>query len=193
MTNTNKLKPRHLLIAALAGVAMTTTALAAGMQGGGHGSGHHNAATTGEPGNAAQADRTIAVTMRDNFYEPEQIEVKAGETIRFVITNAGEFLHEFNIGTAAMHAAHQKEMATMMEHGMITPTGIDHQKMKMDHGGGHMMKHDDANAVLVQPGKSAEVVWKFTEAAELEFACNIPGHYEAGMMGHIRFRGHHGS
>ena len=178
---------RTLVVTAVAAVSLTASAWAAGTHSGGHG--HGGASAIGKPGDPAQASRTIEVTMRDNFYEPEQIEVKAGETIRFVVTNQGQFLHEFNIGTAAMHAEHQKEMATMMQHGMITPTAIDQKRMKMDHGGGHMMKHDDTNAVLVGPGKSAEVVWTFTAPAELEFACNVPGHYEAGMMGHIRFHG----
>ena len=49
------------------------------------------------------------------------------------------------------------------------------------------MKHDDPNSVLVEPGKTAELVWKFTQPTELEFACNIPGHYESGMAGPINF------
>lgn len=124
--------------------------------------------------------------MVDNYFEPEWLTVRAGETVRFVIRNDGEFLHEFNLGTAAMHAAHQEEMATMMEHGMLTPTGIDDEKMMMDHGAGGM-GHNDPNSVLVEPGKTAELVWTFTAATGLEFACNVPGHYDAGMMGEIVF------
>jgi len=111
----------------------------------------------------------IEVKMSDNFYEPENISVKEGETIRFVIKNAGEFVHEFNIGTAATHAVHQKEMM-------------------MDMGGGKTMKHDDPNSVLLEPGKSGEVIWIFSKAADIEFACNVPGHYDAGMVGQILFK-----
>ena len=158
--------------------------------GDGHGGGH--AMAIGEKGDPAKVDRTITITMSDNFFEPEEIDVKEGETIRFVISNKGEFLHEFNIGTAAMHAAHQKEMAKMAEHGMITPTGIDHKKMKMDHGGGKMMMaHDDPNSALLEPGKTAEVICRFSKNTELEFACNVPGHYDAGMMGEIKFKHGH--
>ena len=164
----------------LAGLAGTAPALAAGSHAGGHGHG----AAIGEPGDAAAADRTVEIVMGDNYFEPERLTIAAGETIRFVIHNDGEFLHEFNLGTAAMHAAHQKEMATMMQHGMLTPTGIDHDRMMMDHGGS-AMTHDDPNSVLVEPGKTAELVWKFTAATDLEFACNVPGHYDAGMMGEI--------
>ncbi len=89
-----------------------------------------------------------------------------------------------------MHAEHQKEMAMMVEHGMITPTGMDEKMMKMDHSqmpGGKSMKHDDPNSVLVAPGETKELVWRFTKAVELEFACNIPGHYESGMVGKVDF------
>ena len=159
---------------------------------GGKSGGHCHVMSIGEPGKSGAVDRTIIVKMSDNFFEPEEIEIKKGETIRFVITNKGEFLHEFNIGTTTMHEAHQKEMAMMAEHGMITPTGIDHEKMKMDHGDGKMMMdHNDPNSALVEPGKSAEVIWHFTKNTELEFACNVPGHYDAGMMGAIKFNHAH--
>ena len=60
--------------------------------------------------------------------------------------------------------------------------------LKMDHGGGHSMKHDDPNSILLEPGKSGEIIWKFTQKTKLEFACNIPGHYESGMMGPVNFK-----
>jgi uncharacterized cupredoxin-like copper-binding protein len=75
---------------------------------------------------------------------------------------------------------------------MITPTSVDHKMMGMQHGGGKMMMaHNDANSVLVEPGKQAEVIWHFTKVAKLEFACNVPGHYESGMMGPIQFKHGH--
>lgn len=150
--------------------------------------GHSRDAAIGKPSTAAAATRTVEVTMGDNFFEPETIWVQPGETVRFVIRNKGELLHEFNIGTAQMHATHQKEMAQMMEHGMLTPTGVNREMLHMDHAKetGANMKHDDPNSVLVEPGKTVELVWTFPNSHELEFACNIPGHYEAGMVGRIR-------
>ena len=65
---------------------------------------------------------------------------------------------------------------------------INHERMKMDMGGGKTMEHDDPNSVLLEPGKSGEIIWKFTKATELEFACNVPGHYDAGMMGRLHFK-----
>ena len=152
--------------------------------------GHEHAANIGKPGTKAQASRTVTIMLRDTLYEPDTVQVKKGETIRFVLKNTGELLHDFSIGTAAMHAQHQKEMAMMAEHGMITATGINHQMMKMDHSkmGMPEMKHDDPNSALVEPGKTAELIWTFTEDAALEFACNMPGHYEVGMVGRFEFR-----
>ena len=160
-----------------------------GAQGGdSHGPAGHHGMEIGAPGKAADVTRTIDVAMHDNYYKPEQITVKAGETIRFKITNKGEFLHEFGLGTAVMHKAHQKEMMKMWEHGMIEADRINRDKMMMDHGDGRGMKHDDPNSILLEPGKSGEVIWKFSKPVDLEFACNIPGHYESGMMGPIKFK-----
>lgn len=140
----------------------------------------------GAPAQPGSATRTIAVTMGDNYYEPGSISVEKGEVVRFVITNGGDFLHEFALGTPAMHEKHQGDMAEMQKHGMLTPTSIN-KNMNMDHSAmGHGgMDHKDANSVLVEPGKTAELVWKFGEATTIEYACNIPGHYQSGMVGEL--------
>jgi uncharacterized cupredoxin-like copper-binding protein len=140
-------------------------------------------------GHAASADkatRSVEVVLQDISFSPKSLDVKAGETVRFVLVNKGQLLHEFNLGDAAMHAEHQKEMLQMQASGMLTATGMG----KMDHsamGHGDMggMKHDDPNSVLVEPGKTAELTWTFAKATGLEFACNIPGHYQAGMVGKL--------
>lgn len=168
------------LVMAAAVLSMSVTALASGT----HGNGHGNGTGGGEPGEASEASRTVTVTMHDNYYEPESIEVSTGETVRFMVENKGALVHEFNIGTASMHAAHQEEMQMMVDHGVIRGDRIDHDMMEMEMDG-HSMKHDDPNSVLLEPGESAEIVWKFTESTELEFACNVPGHYSAGMYGDL--------
>ncbi|MCP1446540.1 putative cupredoxin-like copper-binding protein [Pseudomonas sp. GGS8] len=139
----------------------------------------------GQPASAAQATRSVEVVMGDMSFTPKTIDIKAGETVRLVLVNKGQLLHEFNLGDAQMHARHQQEMLQMQQSGMLMPTGMkamDHGSMAgMDHG----MKHDDPNSVLVEPGKTAELTWTFTKATNLEFACNIPGHYQAGMVGKL--------
>ncbi|MCZ4279679.1 cupredoxin domain-containing protein [Kiloniella laminariae] len=141
----------------------------------------------GEAGVAAEVTTTIEISLQDNYFEPEHIGVKENETVRFVIRNNGEFVHEFNIGTAAMHAAHQSEMEMMVNHGILEADRINRDMMHMDMGNGQTMEHNDPNSVLLEPGETAEIIWKFSEAAELEFACNVPGHYDSGMMGDFKF------
>lgn len=143
----------------------------------------------GAPAKSNPATRTINVELGDTFFKPTAIKVRAGETIRFVLTNSGELLHEFNIGTAVTHAKHQKEMMAMMEAGMLTATDIVTDHANMGHGGGAhgaMMKHDDPNSVLLRPGETKELIWRFAGGMTLEFACNVPGHYEAGMVGELK-------
>ena len=206
MINLWSTKPVIISAFILAAVSLSTTSsYAAGSHGGGHGKpsekmehmkgghsdkkgDHGHSLGFGEAGKASEVSRTIDVVMKENFYEPEKIEVKAGETIRFKIANKGELVHEFNIGTADMHAVHQKEMVMMVEHGILEADKINHNMMKMDMGGGKTMEHNDSNSVLLEPGKSGEVIWKFTKAMDLEFACNVPGHYDAGMMGEMRVK-----
>ncbi|MCR9220490.1 MAG: plastocyanin/azurin family copper-binding protein [Alphaproteobacteria bacterium] len=150
--------------------------------------GHGAAADIGKPGDAASVDRTIEIVMGDNYYEPETVAVAPGETVRFAIRNEGVFVHEFAIGTPMMHKGHRAEMTMMMEHGVLEPDRINRERMKMDMGGGRTMEHSSPNSVLVEPGDAAEVIWTFGAAADLEFACNVPGHYESGMVGPVLLR-----
>ena len=153
----------------------------------GHDNVHGHGAASGEPGKTLEASRTITVEMYDMYYEPESISVKQGETVRFVVENKGNLVHEFNIGTPEMHEGHQKEMMMMVEHGVIQGGKINHDMMEMDMGNGQPMKHDDPNSVLLEPGKSQEVIWTFSDKGDIEFACNVPGHYQAGMYGDVNF------
>jgi uncharacterized cupredoxin-like copper-binding protein len=173
-----------------AGLALGLTASGA-LAGPGHGNdqGQGSSNDIGMPGKKAEVTRTINVTMTDLAYDHQAIVVVPGETVRFLIVNKGELLHEFNIGAPDSHAKHQREMMQMMEMGMLTPTGIDAAKIKMDHSAMGMgpMKHDDPNSVLLAPGKTQELIWKFSKSAKLEFACNVPGHYQSGMVGKFDF------
>ena len=143
----------------------------------------------GQPASADKATRTVEVVLQDMSFSPKSLDVKAGDTVRFVLVNKGQLLHEFNLGDAAMHAEHQKQMMQMQASGMLNPAGMgtmDHSAM--GHGDMSGMKHDDPNSVLVEPGKTAELTWTFSKATGLEFACNVPGHYQAGMVGKLNVR-----
>lgn len=173
------------LVAMTAAIGLlAASANAAGKHG--HGKGHAHAAEIGKPGSSERATRTIEITMYDNYFEPEAVTLKEGETVRFTVVNKGEFVHEFNIATREMHIAHGPEMEKMVEHGVLGAERINWDAArKMQQAMGHGM-HDEANSLLLEPGKSGELVWTFPTHAELQFACNVPGHYGAGMHGEIK-------
>lgn len=181
-----------LIAAGLAGAAFAAGPHADG-GGAAHGHDHdhdrHTSPDVFEPATAAEATRSVEVTMEDTAFEPQSIAVASGETVRFVVRNEGELVHEFNVGTAAMHAEHQKQMAMLVDHGMLEADKINHGMTSGAMGGGQMsggmMMHDDPNSILLEPGQTGEVVLTFTRPTTLQFACNVPGHYEAGMVGTI--------
>ncbi len=128
-----------------------------------HGGKHFSA---GAPGDPKQKARTIEVVMREGngtmTFTPDRLEVKRGEQVRFVLKNDGALAHEFMLATVKENADHGKVMEKFPE-----------------------MEHDDPNGKRLEPGKSAEIVWKFTKKGAFEFACLIPGHHAAGMHGLI--------
>jgi uncharacterized cupredoxin-like copper-binding protein len=128
----------------------------------------------GHAAKASQAARTVKVTLADMYFSPNAVEIKAGETVRFELANTGAVVHEFTLGDAALQASHQKEMLAMATMG--------HDK---DAHGAMTGMHHDANSITLKPGESGELTWTFTRATALEFACNEPGHYQAGMVGRL--------
>ena len=136
-------------------------------------------------GKASDVSKTIKVDMYDNYYKPKTINVKKGETVRFVVENKGVLVHEFNIATMMMHKNHGPEMLDMMKNGVLLPNKINKEKMKQMAKVNPKMAHSHANSVLLEPKQKAELIWKFTSNAELFGGCNVPGHLEAGMISKI--------
>ena len=139
----------------------------------------------GEKGDIKDVTKVVTVKMFDNYYEPNEIVVKKGETVKFVVKNMGELVHELNIATKEMHIKHQPEMAKMVEHEILLADKIDKNKMKEMSKMDHSMAHKHANSVLLEPNDTGEIIWKFSTSTKLEIACNVPGHYEAGMIARI--------
>tara|TARA_Y100000590_G_C15635402_1_gene982791 strand:- start:440 stop:934 length:495 start_codon:yes stop_codon:yes gene_type:complete len=139
----------------------------------------------GEKGELSEVSRTITIYMYDNYYEPKNINIKKGETIKFIVHNYGELVHEFNIATKEMHIKHQPEMMRMVENQILLGDKIDKKKMKEMAKKDHSMSHSHSNSVLLEPNQKAELIWKFSTDADLEAACNVPGHYESGMIAKI--------
>jgi uncharacterized cupredoxin-like copper-binding protein len=130
-----------------------------------HAGGHGDEMAVGQPGDASSVDRTIEVSMLEPdeggmAFEPSELSFEEGETIRFVVTNAGYLEHEFVLDTAEKNQEHKALMERFPE-----------------------MEHDDPNAIRLEPGETGEIVWTFSNAGEFEFACLILGHYESGMHG----------
>jgi uncharacterized cupredoxin-like copper-binding protein len=117
----------------------------------------------GIAGEAKDVRRTIPVAMSDAMrFTPDRIEVRLGETVRFALRNQGKMLHEMVIGTPAALAEHAELM--------LKSPDMEHEAPWMSH---------------VAPGGRGEIVWTFNRPGEFEFACLIPGHYQAGMVGKL--------
>ena len=136
----------------------------------------------GKIGKLSEVNKTIEIKMYDNYFEPKEIKIKKNETVRFLITNYGELVHEFNIATREMHLNHQDEMMKMMEYGILLGDKIDKQKMKELSKKDHSLAHSHKNSLLLEPNQSGELIWKFSKDIVLEAACNVPGHYDSGMI-----------
>ena len=127
------------------------------------GNGHEDrvtAPTLGRPGMAEDVTRTIEITARDMKFVPASLEVQAGETVRFVVSNKGHSKHEFVIGADEGRHAEIGDIEGHEEAG-------------------------EANEIELAVGETKELIWAFGAAQKSEFACHQPGHYEAGMLGTI--------
>jgi uncharacterized cupredoxin-like copper-binding protein len=126
----------------------------------------HGHFSAGEPGDPKKPARIIKVVMREDgkkmAFEPARITVRKGEQIRFVLENAGIDDHEFVLATVKENRKHAELMKKFRD-----------------------MEHDDPNAKRLAPAAHDEILWKFTKAGTFEFACLIPGHREAGMLGKV--------
>ena len=139
----------------------------------------------GSKGKESEISRVVKVVMYDNYYEPSSFQIKAGETIKFEVENAGMLVHEFNIANKMMHMKHQPEMIKMVENEILLADSIDKEKMKKMAKMDKAMAHSHSNSVLLEPKQKGEIIWKFDNAVNIEVACNVPGHYQVGMIAKV--------
>ena len=124
---------------------------------------HEEPAAPGRPADARKAARTIRIEMSDAMrFSPDTVHVKLGEIVRLIPVNRGQVMHEMVLGTMDELKKHA-EMMRRHPH----------------------MQHEEEHMAHVAPGKSGEIAWQFTRAGEFFFACLLPGHFEAGMIGRI--------
>lgn len=121
----------------------------------------YNNSAIGKPGELTNVSRTISIDAYEYRFAPAEISVKQGETIRFVVRNTGKRRHEMMIDTMEHLKAHAK-------------------MMRASPG----MQHNDPNQISLYPGEEKELIWQFTQAGTIPFACPIPGHF-TGMRGKI--------
>ncbi len=136
----------------------------------------------GSKGNLNDVTRVIKVFMYDNYYYPSSFKIKTGETIKFEVENVGKLVHEFNIANQKMHIEHQLEMEKMVENEILLSDLIDKDKMKKMAKIDKSMGHSHSNSILLEPKQKGNIIWKFYNAVNIEIACNVPGHYQAGMI-----------
>ena len=128
---------------------------------------HGGSRAYGEPGDPKKPTRTVEIVMKETddgkmLFEPNSVSASKGEQIRFVLKNKGQIDHEFMLATRAENDKHAIAMQKAPD-----------------------MEHDDPNGRRIAPGKTEEIVWKFSKSGEFNFACLIPGHRESGMDGSV--------
>lgn len=126
-----------------------------------HSHSHAHQSSVGEAA-AAAPDRIVEVAMLDSMrfvFDPELVTLTDGEVVEFIVRNGGAIRHEFSIGDAEEQARHAEMMRKMPN-----------------------MKHADPNAVTLDPGETGVIKWRFKGDDTVVLACNIPGHFEAGMV-----------
>jgi uncharacterized cupredoxin-like copper-binding protein len=165
MTSNRSLFAGTLMIALVGSLLLTTPQIACAHGDESHAAGPVKKEQTawGIAGDAKSAKRTITLTMSDAMrFKRDRIAVGQGETVRIVVRNDGKQLHEFVLGTKQ----EPEEHAALM----LKFPGMEHDEPYMAH---------------VPAGKTGEIVWTFNRAGEFDFACLIPGHYQAGMFGKV--------
>lgn len=115
----------------------------------------------GMAGSAQATQRTITLQMSDDMrFTPDHFTVQQGETVRLRVVNQGQVMHEAVLGSRASLASHAQMM--------VQHPGMAHAEPFMAH---------------VAPGDSEDLIWSFNRAGTFDFACLLPGHYQAGMSG----------
>jgi uncharacterized cupredoxin-like copper-binding protein len=153
------------MVRSILSLAAITLALGAGVPGALHA---HEAAhfSAGQPGDPKKPARTVEILIKEEYgameYVPNKIAVKRNEQIRFVLKNVDIQTHEFLLASVADNQKHAEVMKKHPE-----------------------MEHDDPNGKSLAPKGTAEILWRFSKPGTFEFACLIPGHREAGMVGTV--------
>jgi len=116
--------------------------------------------TSSASGQAAE----VTITMSEFRFSPDQLDLKAGQTIRFVVINQGTTKHEIMFGDQQTQDEHEKMMTS-----------------------GNTMQMAEPGEVEVDPGQTKTLEYAVPATpGTLLYGCHEPGHWAAGMKGTVR-------
>lgn len=98
----------------------------------------------------------VGVVEGEFYVRPQRTSFRVDEPYIFAVGNEGAEVHEF----------------------VIEPAGEVDAPLEAEVNG----EERESEIEDIAPGQTAELEWTFTEPGRYQFACHIPGHYEAGMV-----------
>jgi uncharacterized cupredoxin-like copper-binding protein len=113
-------------------------------------------------GLAPIGDRTVDLAVRHSRFSQSHLEVKRGQTLRFVVKNSDPIDHELIVGSRQVQDRHE--------------TGTEAH---------HAARDGEISVPLFQ---TAETSYTFNERGTFFFGCHLPGHWDYGMKGTITVR-----
>ncbi len=109
---------------------------------------------------APPAVRTITLDVRHSKFSVNELTVRRGEKVRFVVHNADAIDHEVIVGPMSVQDRHES---------------------------GREKWHPPVpGEVSVPLLSSAETAYTFDEPGPVWFGCHLPGHWAYGMRGEIK-------
>lgn len=107
--------------------------------------------------------RTVVITMHHTHFQPAEIRVAAGTTVRFVLRNTDPIDHEFIVGDEAVHQRHRVGREAH-HHGEVP------------------------GEISVSSGTTASTTFRFDHPGQVAYICHLPGHEAYGMVGVVEVR-----
>ena len=152
----------------VAAVALATGVLLTACGGGGGSDTTSGQGGLGQAADPASATRIVEIKAGNDLrFQPDNVQVKVGETVTFHLVNTATVEHDFTLGDEHEQDQHEQEMQHMTS------------------GGDMHVMGDSANAIHIAPGATKDLTWKFTKAGTTLYGCHEPGHFASGMKGTI--------
>ena len=141
---------------------------------------------------AVPVDRVVEVELSEFAITTSVDAFLPGETVKFVVTNAGVVEHEFRLSNQGRVDEHVAGGHEDHEEGAMSDEEMAAMDDEEDGDGheddGHSDEPEDA-ALIVGAGETASMVFAFPDNTGdyTVQVCLIPGHYEAGMAADLAY------